>query len=67
MNGQLYTGVRKQDKTGRVLHWIGTTTNPFVFEEIADIEAYPPISTYWVISFIHHLGRRQCAQPPYPT
>ncbi len=48
MNGQLYTGVRNQDKTGRVLHWIGTTTNPFVFEEIADIEALP--------SYINVLG-----------
>jgi hypothetical protein len=45
MNGQLYTGVRNQDKTGRVLHWIGTTTNPFVFEEIADIEALPSYIT----------------------
>ncbi len=38
-NGQLYTGVQAQDKTGRVLHWIGSTQNPFLFEEVAAIES----------------------------
>ncbi len=48
MNGQLYTGVRKHNKTGVVLHWIGTTTNPFMFEEVADLETEP--------SYINVLG-----------
>ena len=38
-NGQLYAGVQAQDKTGRVLHWIGNTQNPFLFEEVAAIES----------------------------
>jgi hypothetical protein len=40
-NGQLYAGVRRQDKSGRLLHWIGTTKNPFLFEEIAELDAEP--------------------------
>ena len=27
-----------QDKTGRVLHWIGSPRNPFAFEEVAELE-----------------------------
>jgi hypothetical protein len=38
-NGQLYAGVQAQDKTGRVLHWTGTTQSPFQFEEVAEIES----------------------------
>ena len=38
-NGQLYAGVQAQDKTGRVLRWIGSTQNPFLFEEVAAIES----------------------------
>ena len=45
MNGQLYAGVRKQDKTGRLLHWIGTTKNPFLFEEVAELETEPSYIT----------------------
>jgi hypothetical protein len=38
MNGELYAGVQAQDKTGRLLHWIGNTSNPFLFEEVAQLE-----------------------------
>jgi hypothetical protein len=48
MNGQIYAGVRKQDKTGRLLHWIGTTKNPFLFEEVGELETEP--------SYINVLG-----------
>jgi hypothetical protein len=38
LGGQLYTGVQAQDGAGRVLHWIGSPSNPFAFEEVATIE-----------------------------
>jgi hypothetical protein len=38
IGGELYTGVQAQDKTGRVLHWIGSPSNPFAFEEVAALE-----------------------------
>jgi hypothetical protein len=39
LGDQLYAGVKAQDKTGRVLHWIGNTSNPFAFEEVAVLDS----------------------------
>jgi hypothetical protein len=39
MGGQLYAGVKAQDKSGHVLHWIGNTSNPFAFEDVGELDS----------------------------
>lgn len=39
MNGYLYTGVRANDGTGRVLRWVGSAADPFKFVEVGKTNA----------------------------